>query len=56
MKKRETLRSEKTKLTVFQGTSFKVIRYMAGNSLNITVTVVVGQHSRVTAQCYPPMS
>ena len=61
MKKRETLRSEKTKLTVSQGTSFKVICYMAGNfeagnSINITVTVVVGQHSRVTAHCYPLMS
>ena len=60
-KKRETLRSEKTKLTVSQGTSFKVICYMAGNfeaenSLDITVMVVVGQHSQVTVHCYPPMS
>ena len=61
MKKRETLRSEKTKLTVSQGTGFKVICYMAGNfeagnSLNIIVTVVVGQNSQVTVHCYPLMS
>ena len=24
-----------------------------GNSLNLAVTAVVGQHSRVTVQCYP---
>ena len=30
--------------------------FEAGNSINITVTVVVGQHSRVTAHCYPLMS
>ena len=55
------MRSEKTKLTVSQGTSFKVICYMAGNfeagnSLNIIVMVVVGQHSQVTVHCYPLMS
>ena len=30
-----------------------VIFYIAGNSLNLAVTAVVGQHSRVTVHCYP---
>ena len=35
-----------TKLTVSLGTSQSVISYIAGNSLHLTVTAVVGQHSR----------
>ena len=27
--------------------------FEAGNSLNLAVTAVVGQHSRVTEHCYP---
>ena len=42
-----------TKLTVSRGTSLQVIsgymagNFEAGNSLNLAVTAVVGQHSRV---------
>jgi len=51
------LRLEGTKLTVSQGTSLKAIchiagNFEAGNSLNLAVTAVVGQHSRVTVGCY----
>ena len=28
---------------------------ISGNSLNLAVTAVVGQHSRVTVHCYPAM-
>ena len=28
--------------------------FKAGNSLNLAVTAVVGQHSRVTMHCFPP--
>ena len=27
--------------------------FEAGNSLNLAVTALVGQHSRVTVHCYP---
>ena len=42
-------------------TSLEVICYIAGNveagnSLNLTVTAVIGQHLWVTVHCYPPMS
>ena len=46
------------KLTLSRGTSRKVICYIsgnfeAGNSLDLAVTAVVVQHSRITVHCYP---
>ena len=46
------------KFIVSRGTSLQVICYItgnfeAGNSLNLAVTAVIGQHSRVTLRCYP---
>ena len=54
----EILRLEGEKLTLSRGASLYVICYIAGNfkagnSLNLAVTAVVGQHSRVTVHCYP---
>ena len=36
-----------------QSLEFIVGNFEAGNSLNLAVTEVVGQHSRVTVHCYP---
>ena len=46
-----------TEFTVSRDANLSVICYIAenfeaGNSLNLTVTAVVGQHSRVTFHCY----
>ena len=48
----------KTKFTVSRVTSLQVRCFIAenfeaGNSLNLAVTAVVGQQSRVTIHCYP---
>ena len=48
----------KTTFTVSRGTSlqlrcFIAENFEAGNSLNLAVTAVVGQHLRVTVHCYP---
>ena len=48
----------KTKFTVSQGTSLQLSCFIAenfeaGNALNLAVTAVVDQHSRVTVHCYP---
>ena len=57
----ENLDSRKTKFTVSWGTSLKVICYIAGNfeggnSLNLAVTAVMGQHSEVTVHYRPLVS
>ena len=48
-------------VTVSRGTSLQVIcdiaeNFEVGNSLNLNVTAVVGQHLQLTVHCYPRMS
>ena len=48
----ETLRFSGNKINFFPRELSLMICYIAGNSLNLAVTAVVGQHSRVTVHCY----
>ena len=47
----ETLRFSGNKINFFPREQSLMICYIAGNSLNLAVTAVVGQHSRVTVHC-----